>query len=34
VPVNAGWAMALMTLLLMLLAGKTMPQRQGRRRQD
>ncbi|GAB2832719.1 hypothetical protein GCM10027276_38790 [Comamonas piscis] len=34
VPVNAGWAMALMALLLMLLASKAMPQRQGRRRQD
>ncbi|QMV75183.1 DUF11 domain-containing protein [Comamonas piscis] len=34
VPVNAAWAMALMALLLMLLAGKAMPQRQGRRRQD
>ncbi|PWB16367.1 hypothetical protein DCO45_18005 [Comamonas sp. JNW] len=34
VPVNAAWAMALMALLLMLLAGKALPQRQGRRPQD
>uniref|UniRef100_UPI0003956CC9 DUF11 domain-containing protein n=1 Tax=Comamonas sp. B-9 TaxID=1055192 RepID=UPI0003956CC9 len=34
VPVNAAWALALMALLLVLLAGKALPQRQGRRLQD
>ncbi|WP_330166581.1 beta strand repeat-containing protein [Comamonas koreensis] len=34
VPVNAAWAMALMAMLLVLLAGMAMPQRQRRRRPD
>ncbi|MGE8448863.1 MAG: hypothetical protein ACN6O1_21855, partial [Comamonas sp.] len=34
VPVNAAWAMGLVALLLMLLAGRALPHRQGRGRQD
>ncbi|MEG2863478.1 MAG: hypothetical protein RR899_15030 [Comamonas sp.] len=34
VPVNAAWAMGLMALLMLLLAAKALPQRQGRRPQD
>ncbi len=34
VPVNAAWATGLVALLLMLLAGRALPHRQGRGRQD
>ncbi|WP_429952027.1 prealbumin-like fold domain-containing protein [Comamonas sediminis] len=34
VPVNAAWAMGLVALLLMLLAGRALPHRQGRGRQN